>query len=72
MALGLLRRRNRLLGERELELRARERELLDRLSTALGRFGTDVDADDLRHFEQAREALSSFFLLVIAGEFNSG
>ena len=72
MALGLLRRRNRLLGERELELRARERELLERLATALARFGTDVDADDLRHFNQAREALSSFFLLVIAGEFNSG
>ena len=72
MALGLLRRRNRLLGERELELRARERELLERLAKALGRFGTDVDADDLRHFNEAREALSSFFLLVIAGEFNSG
>jgi len=72
MALGLLRRRSRLLGERELELRARERELLERLAKALARFGTDVDADDLRHFNQAREALSSFFLLVIAGEFNSG
>jgi small GTP-binding protein len=72
MAIGKLFRRNRILGEREAELRARERELLDRLATALQRFGPDVDADDLRHFEQAREALSGLFLLVIAGEFNSG
>lgn len=72
MAIGKLFKRNRILGEREAELRARERELLDRLAAALGRFGPDVDADDLRHFEQAREALDGLFLLVVAGEFNSG
>ena len=72
MVLGRLLKRKRILGERESELRARERELLDRLSAALGRFGTDVDPDDLRHFRQAREQLEGLFLLVIAGEFNSG
>jgi GTP-binding protein EngB required for normal cell division len=72
LVLGRLLKRKRILGERESELRARERELLDRLSAALGRFGTDVDPDDLRHFRQAREQLEGLFLLVIAGEFNSG
>lgn len=72
MVIGKLLRRNRILGEREAELRARERELLDRLGTAFGRFGGDVDPDDIKHFEQAREQLSGLFLLVIAGEFNSG
>ncbi|HEX2207227.1 MAG TPA: dynamin family protein [Longimicrobium sp.] len=72
MVIGKLLRRNRILGEREAELRARERELLDRLGAALERFGPDVDPDDLRHFNQAREQLSGLFLLVIAGEFNSG
>lgn len=72
MVLGRLLKRKRILGERESELRARERELLDRLSAALGRFGNDVDPDDLRHFRQAREQLEGLFLLVIAGEFNSG
>ena len=38
-------RRNRILGDREAELRARERELLERLSTALQR----VFMDALRH-----------------------
>lgn len=72
MVLGRLLKRKRILGERESELRARERELLDRLSTALDRFGTDVAPDDMRHFRQAREQLDGLFLLVIAGEFNSG
>ena len=72
MVLGRLLRRRGILGEREAELRARERELLDRLGTALERFGPDVDADDLRHFREAREQLDGLFLLVVAGEFNSG
>ena len=70
--IGRLMRRNRLLTDREAELRAREAELLDRLSVALERFGPDADSDDLRHFREAREALAGLFLLVIAGEFNSG
>src|SRR5687767_11966307 len=69
---GRLLRRNRLLSDRESELRAREAELLDRLAVALERFGPDGSAEDMRHFRQAREALSGLFLLVIAGEFNSG
>ncbi|HEU0301496.1 MAG TPA: dynamin family protein, partial [Longimicrobium sp.] len=72
MVIGKLLRRNRILGDREAELRARERELLDRLATALARFGPDVDESDLKHFNQAREQLAGLFLLVIAGEFNSG
>lgn len=70
--IGRLMRRNRLLSDQEAELRAREAELLDRLSAALERFGPDADSDDLRHFREAREALAGLFLLVIAGEFNSG
>ncbi|HYH82590.1 MAG TPA: dynamin family protein, partial [Longimicrobium sp.] len=71
--LGRLMRRNRLLTDREAELRAREAELLDRMAVALERFGPDTaQSDDLRHFREAREALSGLFLLVIAGEFNSG
>jgi small GTP-binding protein len=72
VVLGRLMKRKRILGERESELRARERELLDRLAAALERFGTDVAPDDLRHFREAREQLDGLFLLVIAGEFNSG
>ena len=71
--IGRLMRRNRLLTDREAELRAREAELLDRMATALERFGPEAgEGDDLRHFREAREALAGLFLLVIAGEFNSG
>lgn len=69
---GKLLRKNRILGEREAELRARERELLDRLGAALQRFGADVEASDQRRLREAQEALGGLFLLVIAGEFNSG
>jgi hypothetical protein len=72
MVIGKLLRRSSILGEREAELRARERELLDRLAKALDRFGADVDPEDRKHFDQARDQLSGLFLLVIAGEFNSG
>ncbi|HEU0054023.1 MAG TPA: dynamin family protein, partial [Longimicrobium sp.] len=72
MVIGRLLKRNRILGEREAELRAREIELLDRLAKALDRFGPEAGDDDLRHFRQAREQLAGLFLLVIAGEFNSG
>jgi small GTP-binding protein len=70
--IGRLMRRNRLLSDHEADLRARESELLDRMAVALERFGPDADSDDLRHFREAREALAGLFLLVIAGEFNSG
>src|SRR5438552_2952980 len=64
--------RKGVLSKREQELRAREQELLERLAVALGRFGSDVASDDLRRFEEARQQLDGLFLLVIAGEFNSG
>ena len=70
--IGRLLGRRAILSEREQDLRAREQELLDRLATALGRFGRDVDADDLRRFRDARDQLTGLFLLVVAGEFNSG
>ncbi|HEX6616650.1 MAG TPA: dynamin family protein, partial [Gemmatimonadales bacterium] len=70
--IGRLLGRRGILSDREQELRAREHELLDRLATALQRFGADVDSDDLRRFNEAREQLEGLFLLVVAGEFNSG
>jgi small GTP-binding protein len=70
--IGRLLGRRAILSEREQDLRAREHELLDRLAGALERFGTDVDPDDLRRFREARDQLEGLFLLVVAGEFNSG
>jgi small GTP-binding protein len=70
--IGKLLGRKGILSRREQELRVREQELLDRLATALERFGSDVARDDLRRFQEAREQLNGLFLLVIAGEFNSG
>jgi small GTP-binding protein len=70
--IGRLLRRRSILSDREQELRAREGELLDRLAAALERFGADVAAGDLQRFREAREQLTGLFLLVIAGEFNSG
>jgi small GTP-binding protein len=70
--IGKLLARRGILSKREQEIRAREQELLGRLATALERFGSDVAADDLRRFQEAREQLTGLFLLVIAGEFNSG
>jgi small GTP-binding protein len=70
--IGKLLTRKGILSRREQELRAREQELLQRLATALERFGSDVAPDDLRRFQEAREQLTGLFLLVVAGEFNSG
>src|SRR5215208_6363917 len=70
--IGKLLARKGILSKREQELRVREQELLERLATALERFGSDVAADDLRRFQEAREQLTGLFLLVVAGEFNSG
>src|SRR5215204_2264524 len=61
----------RLLARKGI-LSKREQELLVRLASALERFGSDVAADDLRRFHEAREQLTGLFLLVVAGEFNSG
>src|SRR5215216_658753 len=70
--IGKLLARRGILSRREQEIRAREQELLGRLATALERFGSDVANADLRRFEEAREQLTGLFLLVVAGEFNSG
>jgi small GTP-binding protein len=70
--LGKLLTRRGVLSQREQDLRAREQELLQRLATALEQFGHDVAEDDLRRFHEARQQLDGLFLLVIAGEFNSG
>ncbi|MGI9038215.1 MAG: dynamin family protein [Gemmatimonadota bacterium] len=64
--------REGVLSKREEELRARERELLERTRVALDAFGSDVAPDDLARFREARAQLEQLFLLVIAGEFNSG
>jgi len=75
LGIGRLLGRKGILSKREQELRAREQELLERLSRALDAFdGADSAgaADELRHFEQARRQLDQLFLLVVAGEFNSG
>ena len=70
--IGKLLARRGILSKREQEIRVREQELLQRLATALERFGSDVADEDLRRFREAREQLNGLFLLVIAGEFNSG
>jgi small GTP-binding protein len=70
--IGRLLGRRPILSEREQDLRSREQELLERLATALARFGSDVEPDDLRRFREARDQLTGLFLLVVAGEFNSG
>jgi small GTP-binding protein len=71
VVLGKLRGRGGILSRREQELRDRESELLERLDGALRPF-EDTGQDDLRHLEQTRAQLDQLFLLVVAGEFNSG
>lgn len=68
---GLLGRRG-ILSRDKQELRVREEELLERLDAALVRT-TEGGADsDLRQLRHARAQLDQLFLLVVAGEFNSG
>lgn len=71
VVLGKLRGRGGILSRREQELRDRESELLERLDVALRSF-EDTGGDDIRHLEQTRSQLDQLFLLVVAGEFNSG
>jgi GTP-binding protein EngB required for normal cell division len=72
LVIGRLLKRKGILSEREQELRAREQDLLERLRTALERFGPDTRPEDLQRLHEAREQLVGLFLLVVAGEFNSG
>ena len=70
--IGRLLRRRSFLSDREQDLRAREQELLGRLARALEAFGPDVEPTDLQRFREETDQLAGLFLLVIAGEFNSG
>ncbi len=67
---GLLGRK-KVLGERQEALLAQERTLLDRLREALSSFADTVPADQ-RTLDEAIVHLDELFLLVVAGEFNSG
>ena len=69
--LGLLGRR-KLLGERQEALLGEERTLIERLRAALVSFGSDVLPADLRTLDETLLHLDELFLLVVAGEFNSG
>ncbi len=69
--LGLLGRR-KLLGDRQEALLAEERTLIEQLHSVLERFGSDVLPADLRTLDDALLHLDELFLLVVAGEFNSG
>lgn len=64
--------RKGILSDREQELRAREQELLERLAGAIQSFEPALAAEDLRRLREALEQLDGLFLLVVAGEFNSG
>lgn len=69
--LGLLGRR-KLLGERQEALLGEERALIEHLRVVLAGFGSDVLPADLRTLDDALLHLDELFLLVVAGEFNSG
>ncbi len=69
--LGLLSRR-KLLTERQEALLEQERRALNALRDALQRFGADVAPNDGRTLDETIAHLDELFLLVIAGEFNSG
>jgi small GTP-binding protein len=67
---GLLGRK-KVLGERQEALLAQERELLSRLREALSGFA-DTIPGDRRTLDETIVHLDELFLLVVAGEFNSG
>ena len=68
---GMLTKR-RLLTERQGALLDRVRAQLHDLHEALSHFGTDVVPGDVRTLDETIAHLDELFLLVIAGEFNSG
>ncbi len=68
---GLLRRK-RLITERQDALLAELRGTLERLLVTFGQFGADVDPVDQRTIRETLERLDELFLIVVAGEFNSG
>src|SRR5689334_15790057 len=68
---GLLSRK-KLLTERQEALLDQQRTVLNTLRGALQRFGADVAPNDNRTLDDTIAHLDELFLLVIAGEFNSG
>lgn len=68
---GLL-RRQRLITERQDELLAELRATLTALLATCERFGVDLDPADLRTLQNTLAHLEELFLIVVAGEFNSG
>jgi len=68
---GLLRRK-RLITERQDQLLEELRAVLQRLEEAFERFGADVDPADQRTLRETLAHLEELFLIVVAGEFNSG
>lgn len=64
--------RARVLTEQQEELLDELRKLLTDLEAALSRFGADVTQSDLRALRDTLAHLDELFLLVVAGEFNSG
>ena len=68
---GLLRRK-RLITERQDALLAELRDTLERLLVTFGQFGADIDPVDQRTIRETLERLDELFLIVVAGEFNSG
>jgi small GTP-binding protein len=69
--LGLLNRK-KMLTERQEALLEQERRQLAALRDALERFGADVAPADARTLADTLAHIDELFLLVIAGEFNSG
>ncbi|NTU83331.1 MAG: dynamin, partial [Chloroflexales bacterium] len=68
---GLLRRK-RLITERQDSLLDELRVVLQQLVSAFERFGADVTPADLRTVRETLDHLEELFLIVVAGEFNSG
>ncbi len=68
---GLLRRK-RLITERQDALLAELRAALEQLAAAFEQFGADVDPADQRTLRETLAHLEELFLIVVAGEFNSG
>ncbi len=68
---GLLRRK-RLITERQDALLEELRAVLTALASAFERFGADVAPADQRTVSETLDHLEELFLIVVAGEFNSG
>lgn len=64
--------RRKLLTERQEALLEEIRAALEALRAALQRFGVDVAPADVRILDDAIAHLDELFLLVVAGEYNSG